>query len=112
MSNQEEYTLESVELHPRKLGWNVVAVAVLAGSGKLLANLIITGNALNGHIDAACAVNPNCAELILNIAKLLPALVPGIFYIAKGAVLKNSSVSDCSDNPDGGANKSITGKYE
>lgn len=94
------------------LGTHVLAIALLAGGGKLLANIMIntvTG-AVAGHIDAGCAVDLSCNQMVINTVKNLPIIIPALYGLGSG--VKNVVVAACSRNPDGGTNQSIKGKIE
>jgi len=102
--------MENPTFSVKKLAENVTIVAVLGGTGKLLANILIRSTGvINGHVDATCGANPECVQMIVEVVKLLPWVLPALGLTGKKA--HDIVVGKCSKNPDGGVNKSINGQY-
>lgn len=104
--------VENVEHRIRRLGTDVIALGILAGAGKLLANIIIntSSGAVTGHINAPCVADPGCMNMVVDTVRLLPAVLPALY--ALGKVVGGIVTRSCSDHPDGGVNQSISGQLE
>ncbi|KKP61086.1 MAG: hypothetical protein UR54_C0005G0018 [Candidatus Roizmanbacteria bacterium GW2011_GWA2_34_18] len=96
----------------KSFGKHMLAISLLGGTGELLANILVnTGTgAILGHINAGCAVNLACNEMVINTVKILPILLPALYGL--GNRVKNVVVAACSRNPNGGTNQSIKGQIE
>lgn len=93
-----------------KFGGDALAITALTQAGRFAARVIIQGNVVAGHIDASCAVDPACEAMVVDLVKKLAPLILPLTYAvlrATGTVIKN-----CSNNPDGGLNKSISATLE
>lgn len=71
--------------------------------------LISLDGSVNGHVDAGCANNPQCVELVINTIKNLPYYVGA--YVPFRVVLQ-FVYSICNPHPDGGNNYRIDGKMK
>lgn len=94
-----------------KLGKDAVAVTILTGAARLAATIIIQGNVVAGHMDATCAVDPACENMVmLFLTNTLPTIAIPLMY-AVGRI-RSIVVYNCSTHPDGGTNEGFSARIE
>ena len=103
---------ERFEHRVTRLAQEVIALAVVAGGSKVLANIIIDlySGAIVGHINQPCAGDPGCVNMVVTTVQNIPLLLSSLYV--SGRVVGGIVLNACSAHPNGGTNMSIKGRMK